>query len=41
MTTIAVELLTSSLKKLFSSTVQALDFWLSVSEKRETMPTKA
>lgn len=39
MTTIAVEL-SSTPEKLFHSTAEALDFWLSVAKKRETMPAK-
>ncbi|MDZ7996066.1 MAG: hypothetical protein RM022_013035 [Nostoc sp. EfeVER01] len=31
---------TSSPEKLFKSTAQSLDFWLSVAKKRETMPAK-
>ncbi|MEH2067863.1 MAG: hypothetical protein V7K47_06805 [Nostoc sp.] len=39
MTTTAVEL-TPVPEKLFTSTAQALEFWLSVAQKRETMPAK-
>lgn len=38
MTTTAVE---SSPEKLFHSTAQSLEFWLSVAQKRETMPKNA
>lgn len=39
MTTIAAELAPSP-EKLFHSTAQALEFWLSVAEKREKLPAK-
>ncbi|MFN6475313.1 hypothetical protein [Nostoc sp. DedQUE07] len=39
MTTTSIELAPSP-SKLFSSTAQSLEFWLSVAEKRETMPAK-